>query len=80
MQTYKSHYIRGDEAMKLKYKKFANNLTKMKTLAKKQHHANELENIRGNPQKTWELFAHCFQESHIVLQSYHLISILMVAA
>ena len=52
---YKSHYIRGDEAMKLEYKKFANNVTKMKTLAKKRYYANELENSRGNPRKTWEL-------------------------
>ena len=51
----KSHYIRGDEATKLEYKKFANNLTKMKTLAKKKYYANELENSRGNPQKTLEL-------------------------
>ena len=41
--------------MTLKYKKFANNLTEMKTLTKKQYYANELENSRGNPQKTWEL-------------------------
>ena len=34
-QMYKSHKIRGDIAMKLDYKKFAINLTKMKTLAKK---------------------------------------------
>ena len=48
-QMFKSHYIRGDEAMKLEYKKFADNLTKIKTLAKKQYYANELENSRGNP-------------------------------
>ena len=41
--------------MTLKYKKFANNVTEMKTLTKKQYYANELENSRGNPQKTWEL-------------------------
>ena len=44
---YKSHYIRGDEAMKLEYKKFANNFAKIKTLAEKQYYANELENSRG---------------------------------
>ena len=54
-QMYKSHYIKGDEAIKLEYKKFANNLTKMKTLAKKQYYANELENSRGNLRKMWEL-------------------------
>ena len=27
----------------------------MKTPAKKQYYANELENSRGNPQKTWQL-------------------------
>ena len=52
---YKSHYIKGDEAIKLEYKKFANNLTKMKTLAKQQYYANELENSRGNLRKMWEL-------------------------
>ena len=51
----KSLCIRGDEAMKLEYKKFANNLTKMKTLAKKQYYANELGNSSGNPRKKWEL-------------------------
>ena len=50
---YKSHYNRGDEAMKLQYKKFANNLTKMKTLAKKQYYANELERSKENHRKTW---------------------------
>ena len=53
---YKSHYIRGDEAMKLNYKKkTANNSTKMKTIAKKQYYENELEKSKGNPQKTWEI-------------------------
>ena len=34
-QMYKSQYIKGDKTIKLEYKKLANNVTKMKTLAKK---------------------------------------------
>ena len=77
---YKSHYVRVDEAMKLEYKKIANSLTNMKTRPKKQYFADELENSRETLEKRGSYFAHCFQESHVVLQPYHLISILMVAA
>ena len=48
-QMYKSHFIKGNKAMKLEYKRFANNLTKMKTLADKQYYAYELKNSKINP-------------------------------
>ena len=51
-QMYKSHYIKGDEAMKLEYKKSANSLTRMKTLADKKYYENELKNSTINPRKT----------------------------
>ena len=54
-QMYKSHYIKGDEAMKLEYKKSANSLTRMKTLADKKYYANQLKNSTINTRKTWEV-------------------------
>ena len=52
--------------MKLEHKKFANNLAKMKTLAKRQYYANELEIAEETLEKCGSYFAHCFQESYIV--------------
>ena len=54
-QMYKSHCIRGDEVMKLEYKKFVNHFKKIKTLAKKQYNPNKQEKSRTNPRKTWEV-------------------------
>ena len=51
---HRTHFIKGDAAIKLKYKKFSDKLTKIKTNAKKKHFAEELEKInliltkRGN--------------------------------
>ena len=41
--------------MKCKHKKYSNKLTKIKTMAKKKHFAEELENNKNNPKKTWEI-------------------------
>ena len=54
-QMYKSHFIKGDKAMKSEYKKSAYNLTRMKTLADKQYYPNELKNSTINTRKTWEV-------------------------
>ena len=50
---HKSHYILGNETMKQEYKKYSNKLTKIKSTAKKQYYAKELEANAGNPRKTW---------------------------
>jgi len=44
----------GDETTKQEYKSFANNLTKIKTAAKKEYNA-KLKLNKSNPQKTWEI-------------------------
>ena len=51
---HRTHYIKGDAAMKLKYKKFSNKLKKIKTNAKKKYFAEKLEKNKSNPRKTWE--------------------------
>ena len=51
----KSHYILGNKTMKQEYKKYSNKLTKIKSTAKKQCNAKELEATTGNPRKTWEV-------------------------
>ena len=51
---HRTHYIKGGAAMKLKYKKFSNKLTKIKTNAKKKYFPEELEKNQSNPRKTWE--------------------------
>ena len=53
-KMHRTHYIKGDAAMKLKYKKFSNKLTKIKTNAKEKYFAEELEKSKSNPRKTWE--------------------------
>ena len=35
-KMHRTHYIKGDEAFKVEYKKFSNKLTKSKTNAKKK--------------------------------------------
>ena len=52
---YKFHYILGDETRKHEYKVYANKLTKIKTLAKKNYYAEKLDKNKSNPRKTWEL-------------------------
>ena len=52
---HKSHYILGNETMKQKCKKYSNKLTQIKSTAKKQCYAKELEANTGNPRKTWEV-------------------------
>ena len=64
---YKSNYIRGNEATKIEYKKFASNLTKMKTFAKKNIRQMSWKIVEETLEKRGSYFAHCFQESHIVL-------------
>ena len=47
LQTFKpkmQYFKRFNSKMKLEYKKFANNLTKMKILVEKECYANKLEN------------------------------------
>ena len=41
--------------MKQEYKKYSNKLTKIKSTAKKQYYAKELEATTGNQRKTWEV-------------------------
>ena len=41
--------------MKQKSKKYSNKLTQIKSTAKKQCYAKELEANAGNPRKTWEV-------------------------
>jgi len=41
--------------MKQEYKKCANKLTKIKSIATKKYYADELAKNKSNPQKTWEL-------------------------
>ena len=48
-KMHRTHYIKGDAAMKLKYKKFSNKLTKIKTNAKKKYFEEELEKNKSNP-------------------------------
>ena len=52
---HRTHYIKGDAAMKLKYKKFSNKLTKIKTNSKKKFLAEELEKNKCKPRKMWEI-------------------------
>ena len=52
---HKSHYILCNVTMKQKYKKYSNKLTNMKSTAKEQYYAKELEAYTGNPRKTWEV-------------------------
>ena len=54
-KMHKSHYILGDQVTKSEYKKYSNKLTKIKTMAKKKHFAEELEKNKNNPKKTWEI-------------------------
>ena len=54
-RMHKTHYIRGDEIMKKKYKMYANKLTKIKTVAKQKYYTDELIKNKSNPRKTWEL-------------------------
>ena len=57
---YKSHYIRDDEAIKLEYKKFANNFTKTKTLAKNNIMQMSWKRAEETLKKRGSYFAHCF--------------------
>ena len=59
-KMHKSHYILGDLVMKSEYKKYSNKLTKIKTMAKKKHLAEELEKNKNNPKKTWEILRSSF--------------------
>ena len=52
---YKSHYVLGDETRKHEFKVYANKLTKIKTLAKKNYYAEELHKNKSNLRKTCEL-------------------------
>ena len=53
---HKSYYTLGNETMKQEYKKYSNKFTKVKSTAKKQYYAKELEaNSTGNPRKTWKV-------------------------
>ena len=54
-RMYKSDYILGDKTRKHEYKVYANKLTKIKTLAKKNYYAEELDKNKSYPRKTWEL-------------------------
>jgi len=49
-RMYKTHYLFGDENIKLEYKKFFNKLTKLKRIAKK-YFAEELDKNQSSPQK-----------------------------
>ena len=49
---YKSHYILGDETRKHVYKVYANKLTKIKTLAKKNYYAEELDKNKSNTENS----------------------------
>ena len=46
---FKSHFIRGNLEEKAYFKKYSNNLTKVKALAKKNPFANKLKNHQGDP-------------------------------
>ena len=52
---HKSHYILGNKTMKQEYKKYSNKLNKIKSAAKKQYYAKEIEAATGNPRKTWKV-------------------------
>ena len=52
---YKTHFLNENSAQKELYKRFLNKLTKMKTRAKRKYFESELQNLSGNPKKTWEI-------------------------
>ena len=70
---HKSHDILGNETMKQEYKKYSNKLTKIKSTAKKQYYAKELEATTGNPRgKCCALYSQVIQRN---LQLYLLLLI-----
>ena len=51
----KTPHLSNDDAKKREYKILANKLIKIRTLAEKRFHAEELANSKGNSSETWEL-------------------------
>ena len=49
------HCINGNEAMKQECKTFANKLTKLKAIAKKNYYTDKVEKNKSSSRKTWEL-------------------------
>ena len=53
-KMHRTHYLKGDAAMKLEYKKFSYKLTKITTNAKKKYLAEKLEKNISSRRKMWE--------------------------
>ena len=54
-RMYKSYYVKGSTAKKFLYKTYANKLTKIKNLVKKNYYYHQLSMFRKQPKKIWEI-------------------------
>ena len=54
-KMYKTHFIGGSEIAQTSYKAYTNNLTKVKSLAKKLYFQSKLENCKDDGRKIWDL-------------------------
>jgi len=51
---YRNYFLNGNE-QKYLYKLYANKLTKVKTLAKKNYFSAEFDKTSGNARETWKI-------------------------
>ena len=54
-KLYLTHYLNGTITQKRYYKKYANKLTKLKSLSKKAFYDNEFTKFRSNTNETWKI-------------------------
>ena len=54
-KMYKTHYLNGTKAQKCLYKLYANKLTKIKDMAKKYYHHDQLQINKHNSKGTWDV-------------------------
>ena len=50
---FKSHFFANDENKKSLFKKYANKLTKIKTLSKRNYYTFKIKEDQDNPRKVW---------------------------
>ena len=50
-KLYRTHFLKGDSTDKCFYKKYANKLTRVKTLSKKRYFNNAVDKLKNKPKE-----------------------------
>ena len=67
-KLYVTHYLNGSNVQKKYYKKYANKLTKLKSISKKKFYENEFTKFRSNSTETWKIIKSLLPQTKFKLQ------------